>query len=156
MVFSVVEVVAYGGVVLVATAFGLTAVAAAVSGFQVLSLCAAYAVMLGPMVGVPLRQLVRDVGPARHLVGGAGRRRLAGGPGMDGILPALAFRGGGDARRGRRLRGRPAPRRRVQLGPTWRCWPAACWAGGARQVVAVAGRVAAAHGAPLEPAGIRR
>lgn len=91
MVFSVVEVVAYGGVVLVATAFGLTAVAAAVSGFQVLSLCAAYAVMLGPMVGVPLRQLVRDVGPAgissAALVAVAWPVARA----LDGILPALAF-----------------------------------------------------------------
>ena len=34
------------------------------SAFQVAALCAAYAVMLGPMVGVPLRQLARDVAPA--------------------------------------------------------------------------------------------
>jgi hypothetical protein len=64
MAFSVVEAIAYAGVVLVATAFGLTAVAAAVSGFQIVALCAAYAVMLGPMVDVRLRQLGRDVAPA--------------------------------------------------------------------------------------------
>lgn len=64
MGFCMVEAVAYAGVVLAATSFGLTAVAAAVSVFQVVALCAAYAVMLGPMVGVPLRQLIRDVAPA--------------------------------------------------------------------------------------------
>jgi len=91
MVFSIVEAVTYAGVVLVATAFGLTAVAATVSGFQILSLCAAYAVMLGPMVGVPLRQLVRDVAPAgigsAALVAAAWPVAQA----LDGVLPAPAF-----------------------------------------------------------------
>jgi PST family polysaccharide transporter len=62
--FCAVEAVAYAGTVWAASFAGLTAVAAAVSAFQVVALCAAYAVMLGPMVGVPLRQLTRDVAPA--------------------------------------------------------------------------------------------
>jgi O-antigen/teichoic acid export membrane protein len=62
--FCAIEAVAYAATVWVASGHGLTAVAAAVSGFQVVSLCAAYAAMLGPMVDVRLRQLGRDVTPA--------------------------------------------------------------------------------------------
>jgi lipopolysaccharide exporter len=64
LIFSAVEAVAYAGTVLVASAHGLTAVAGAVAGFQIVALCVAYATMLGPMVGVPLGQLARDVCPA--------------------------------------------------------------------------------------------
>lgn len=64
LVFGVVEAVAYAATVLVASSHGLTAVAAAVSSFQVLALVVAYITLVGPVVGVPLRQLARDIGPA--------------------------------------------------------------------------------------------
>jgi PST family polysaccharide transporter len=91
MGFCVVELIAYAGTVLVATSFGLTAVAAAVSAFQIVALCAAYAVMLGPLVGVPLRQLLRDVAPAGLSSAALVAITWPLGQALDGVLPAPVF-----------------------------------------------------------------
>jgi lipopolysaccharide exporter len=50
--------------VLVASSYGLIAVCVVVAGFQVLTLLASYALMLSRTVGVTLRQLSADLGPA--------------------------------------------------------------------------------------------
>ncbi len=91
LLFCAVEALAYAGTVLVASSYGLTAVAAAVAGFQVVALGVAYVTMVGPVVGVPLRQLVHDLGPAAvsSLVLLALALPMA--STLDGVLPALPF-----------------------------------------------------------------
>jgi PST family polysaccharide transporter len=91
MWFSVAEVTTYAGTVLLASMGGITMVAAAVSAFQVAALIAAYALMLGPMVGVPLRQLARDVAPAGLSSAAIVVVTWPLAQALDGVLPAPAF-----------------------------------------------------------------
>lgn len=62
--FNLCRLAALAAAVLVAVPYGLVAVCIAVSGFQVLTLVSSYAWLLPRLVGVTLRQLTRDLGPA--------------------------------------------------------------------------------------------
>jgi PST family polysaccharide transporter len=62
--FNTIMLVAYAGLVFAMAPLGLTAVCVAVAAFHVAILAAVYAFVLGPIVGVNLRQLARDLTPA--------------------------------------------------------------------------------------------
>ena len=64
LAFNVYRLVALGLMVLAASPYGLNAVCAAVAAFQVITLVGSYRIMLSRLVGVSVRQLVRDIGPA--------------------------------------------------------------------------------------------
>jgi O-antigen/teichoic acid export membrane protein len=64
LAFNVYRLVALGLMVFAASPYGLNAVCAAVAAFQIITLVGSYRFMLGRLVGVSVRQLVRDIGPA--------------------------------------------------------------------------------------------
>jgi lipopolysaccharide exporter len=64
LAFNLYRVITLGAAVLVAVPFGLVAVCVAVAGFQVVTMVASYGLMLPRLVGVTLRQLALDLGPA--------------------------------------------------------------------------------------------
>ena len=64
LAFNVYRLVALGLMVLAASPYGLNAVCAAVAAFQIITLVGSYRIMLSRLVGVTVRQLVRDIGPA--------------------------------------------------------------------------------------------
>ena len=64
LAFNLCRLGVLAAVVLVAVPHGLIAVCIAVSGFQVITMVASYWLMLPRLVGVTLRQLVRDLAPA--------------------------------------------------------------------------------------------
>jgi PST family polysaccharide transporter len=63
-IFNVALFASYAGTILATASLGLTTVCVAVAGFQVVALLIAYGLVLGPLVGVGLRQLTHDLGPA--------------------------------------------------------------------------------------------
>jgi len=64
LAFNVYRLLALGVVVLAATPFGLSAVCAAVAAFEIVTLVGSYRFMLSRLVGVTVRQLGADLGPA--------------------------------------------------------------------------------------------
>jgi lipopolysaccharide exporter len=62
--FNLCRLAVLGAAVLVAASYGLIAVCIAVAAFQVLTMIASYGLLLTRVVGVTLRQLGRDLGPA--------------------------------------------------------------------------------------------
>jgi O-antigen/teichoic acid export membrane protein len=64
LVFNIYRVAALAGAVFLAVPLGLTAVCVAVAIYQVVTLVGSYRLMLGRLVGVTLRQLALDLGPA--------------------------------------------------------------------------------------------
>ncbi len=65
MAFSSGEVAIYAAMLFVASAGGnLVVICAAVAGFRIASLIASYALLLGPILGSSLRELLGDAGPA--------------------------------------------------------------------------------------------
>ena len=62
--FNLYRLAALAAVILLAVPYGLTGVCVAVVAYQVVTLVGSYRLMLGRMVGVTLRQLVLDIGPA--------------------------------------------------------------------------------------------
>lgn len=64
LAFNLCRLSALAAAVLVAVPFGLIAVCIAVASFQVVTLVASYGLMLPRLVGVTLRQLTLDLGPA--------------------------------------------------------------------------------------------
>ena len=63
MRFTLVQLTAYFTILVVSTAWGLIALCIAVAAFRWVVLAASYPLLLGRL-GVPLRQLARDAGPA--------------------------------------------------------------------------------------------
>ncbi len=63
-IFNVALFASYAGTILATASLGLTTVCVAVACFQVVALLIAYGLVLGPLVGVGLRQLTHDLGPA--------------------------------------------------------------------------------------------
>ncbi len=64
MWFNIGRLVLYGGVVFLASRHGLITVAIAVVGAYLVILIAAYALLLGPSVGISVRRLVPELAPA--------------------------------------------------------------------------------------------
>jgi PST family polysaccharide transporter/lipopolysaccharide exporter len=64
LAFNVYRLFTLGLVVLAATSFGLNAVCAAVAAFEIITLVGSYRIMLSRLVGVTVRQLMADLGPA--------------------------------------------------------------------------------------------
>jgi O-antigen/teichoic acid export membrane protein len=64
LAFNLCRFAVLGVAVLLAAPYGLTVVCITVAAFQVTTVVVSYALMLGRLVGVPLRQLALDIGPA--------------------------------------------------------------------------------------------
>jgi O-antigen/teichoic acid export membrane protein len=64
LAFNLYRVAVLAGAIILAVPFGLTAVCIATAIFQVVTLIGSYWLMLGRLVGVTLRQLALDIGPA--------------------------------------------------------------------------------------------
>jgi hypothetical protein len=64
LAFNLYRVAVLAAAIILAVPLGLTAVCIATAIFQVVTLIGSYWFMLGPLVGVTLRQLALDIGPA--------------------------------------------------------------------------------------------
>jgi len=64
LAFNLYRLITLGAAVLLAVPYGLTAVCVTVTGFQLLTVLASYGLMLPRLVGVNLRQLALELGPA--------------------------------------------------------------------------------------------
>ena len=64
LLFNVARLGLYGGVVLLASTHGLLTVAVAVVGAYLVILVAAYALLLGPCIGISVKRLVPELAPA--------------------------------------------------------------------------------------------